>query len=72
MIFQFLVRLRTYSVCFVSFVVENVACLLVIDQMVTDVHHRGTERTEDSQRALRSITHSIQRGTYFPILSPKL
>ena len=26
-------------------------------QMVTDVHHRGTERTEDSQRALRSITH---------------
>jgi uncharacterized protein with PQ loop repeat len=28
MIFQFLVRLRTYYVSFVSFVVENVACLL--------------------------------------------
>jgi hypothetical protein len=52
MIFQFLVRLRTYSVSFVSSVVENVACLLVYNQMVTDVHHRGTERTEDSQRRL--------------------
>jgi len=48
--FQFLVRLRTYSLSSVNSVVEtSQACWL---SAVTDVHHRGTERTEDSRRLL--------------------
>ena len=48
---SFLDRLRTYSVSFVSSVVET-SSAAGYSQMVTDVHHRGTERTEDSQRLL--------------------
>ena len=62
MVFQFLVRLRTYSVSFVSFVVENVACLLFITKWLRTF-------TTEAQSALRthrgvcySITHSIPRG----------
>jgi len=51
MIFQFLVRLRTYFVNFVSFVVET-SYAAGYNQMVTDVHHRDTERTKNSQRRL--------------------
>jgi hypothetical protein len=49
--FQFIDRLRTYSVSFVSSVVET-SLAAGYSQMVTNVHHRGTERTEDSQRLL--------------------
>ena len=63
MVFQFLVRLRTYSVSFVSSVVEKVACMLVITKWLWTF-------TTEAQSALRtrkgvcySNTHSIQRGT---------
>ena len=49
--FPVLVRLRTYSVNSVSSVVET-SLATGYDQMVTDVHHRDTKRTENSQRTL--------------------
>ena len=67
----FLVRLRAYSVNFVSFVVET-SLAAGYNQMVTDVHHRDTERTENSQRTPGSITHSIQRGTKYMLGSGQI
>jgi hypothetical protein len=50
MVLRFFVRLRTYSVSFVISLDETSRARW--PSAVTDVHHRGTERTEDSRRLL--------------------
>ena len=52
MVFQFLVRLRTYSVSFVSSVVENVASTLVITKWLRTPTTEAQSALENLQRRL--------------------
>jgi len=65
MVLPFLVRLRAYSVNSVSSVVETSLAAGYSQMSYGPVHHRDTERTENSQRTIRSITHSIHEEPFF-------